>query len=163
MADNLQPSVLSISERYGVGIVLRRSIGCMLDSAFVLAVLATLQHSLGDAYQKIGSEIWLLLAVLYFPFCEATWGRTLGKLLVGTVVVREDGEKPTTLQALVRGVCLLVEVIPLFPMLMTFMRHKQRMGDLLAGTYVLRHYDYQVMKSWQKVDFSKPIRREPTI
>jgi hypothetical protein len=45
---------------------------------------------------------WLLFGVVragYYVLCEATTGRTVGKLVSGTRVVTESGGKPTTLQS----------------------------------------------------------------
>ncbi|HEY0340600.1 MAG TPA: RDD family protein [Steroidobacteraceae bacterium] len=58
---------------------------------------------------------WLLLSVVrlgYYYVCEATTGRTVGKLVSGTRVVSESGGKPTNLQILQRT---LSRVVPFEP------------------------------------------------
>jgi uncharacterized RDD family membrane protein YckC len=87
---------------------------------------------------------WLVALVAYFVVFEALWGRTLGKLITGTVVIDRDGRAPGFAKAIARTVLRLVEVNPLLIgglpagiALLVTKRH-QRMGDLLAGTYVVR-------------------------
>ncbi len=73
-------------------------------------------------------------------------GRTLGKLALGLRVVRDDGGPISFRQALVRGLSSLVLEKPgmLFPIstsagLITalFNGHNKRLGDLMAGTFVV--------------------------
>jgi uncharacterized RDD family membrane protein YckC len=58
---------------------------------------------------------WLLFGVVrvgYYFLCEATTGRTVGKLVSGTRVVTESGGKPTTLQILQRTLSRMVPFEP---------------------------------------------------
>jgi uncharacterized RDD family membrane protein YckC len=48
----------------------------------------------------------------YYFLCEATTGRTVGKLVSGTRVVTESGGKPTTLQILQRTLSRMVPFEP---------------------------------------------------
>lgn len=50
----------------------------------------------------------ILLMLLYYMPQEALWGRTLGKLIVGTRVVNLDGEKINIAQALGRTLCRFI-------------------------------------------------------
>ena len=70
-------------------------------------------------------------------------GGSLGKLATGVRVVREDGRRPGVGRALVRGLLWAVDGLPccapivgLITMLAT--DRKQRVGDLVAGTFVVR-------------------------
>ena len=82
-----------------------------------------------------------LLNVGYFTIMEATTGATIGKLAVGTRVVREDFSKidfgPALIRNLVRIVdyffCFLIGLI----MIATNQR-RQRLGDMAANTLVVR-------------------------
>jgi uncharacterized RDD family membrane protein YckC len=58
---------------------------------------------------------WLLFAGIrtgYYFSCEATTGRTVGKLVSGTRVVSESGGRPTLVQILQRTVSRLVPFEP---------------------------------------------------
>jgi len=71
-----------------------------------------------------------------------TRGRSLGKLLAGLRVVRDDGGPIRARHALIRGLLAVPEIylsygsIALITSLLN--RRGKRLGDLLAGTYVIR-------------------------
>lgn len=80
---------------------------------------------------------------VYGFFCEARFGRTLGKMLLGLKVVTSLGGQPGLLKVFVRNVVRVVELAMPFAMamailVMVFTRRTQRLGDLLAGTGVRR-------------------------
>jgi len=99
-------------------------------------------------------EGWLLAVVLlllgfgllgYFILLEAlNGGRTLGKQLLGIRVVMETGRAVTPTAAIVRNLVRLLDCyFPLLPFLpglvMVFLHNRnQRLGDLAAGTIVVR-------------------------
>ena len=83
----------------------------------------------------------LLVGLLYHILLEGTYGQTLGKKLLGIVVVREDGEQCTYTAATIRTVLRFVDWLPVayligFASISLTERH-QRLGDLLAGTVVV--------------------------
>jgi len=49
---------------------------------------------------------------LYYLFFESIFGKTLGKLITGTVVVNELGTKPTFKQFFARSLCRLIPFEP---------------------------------------------------
>jgi uncharacterized RDD family membrane protein YckC len=69
-------------------------------------------------------------------------GRTLGKRWTGLRVVRTGGRPVTFIPSCVRNVMRLVDILPSFyavGMLSIFVtRNNQRLGDLAAGTYIVR-------------------------
>ena len=71
-----------------------------------------------------------------------TRGRSLGKLAAGLRVVRDDGGPIRFRQALVRGLLSVVEIYALSGSMAIIAsllnRRGKRVGDLLAGTYVVR-------------------------
>jgi hypothetical protein len=69
-------------------------------------------------------------------------GQTLGKKVVGIKVIRLDGKDPTPADFLARAIFLLPDVIlssgiPAV-LLISSGRHKQRLGDMVAGTAVIQ-------------------------
>jgi hypothetical protein len=86
----------------------------------------------------------LFLVLFAYPIAlETLWrGRTLGKMALGLRVVTVEGGPVRFRHAAIRAVLALVEVLGLFgsiailSVLMT--RRNQRLGDLAAGTLVLR-------------------------
>jgi uncharacterized RDD family membrane protein YckC len=110
---------------------------------------------------EVGIAIWLLLWFVmewfYGGLLETFWnGQTLGKRMLGMRVLRTDGQPINGLQAVMRNVLRLVDLMPLVPLtagaevgqgilpmcligLLTPMmtRRSQRLGDLVCGTMVV--------------------------
>ncbi|CAA9239505.1 MAG: hypothetical protein AVDCRST_MAG76-1681 [uncultured Acidimicrobiales bacterium] len=87
--------------------------------------------------------VWFLVVHVIL---QGLTGGSLGKLVTGVRVVREDGHRPGVGRALVRGLLWVVDGLPccaplvgLITMLAT--GRKQRVGDLVARTFVVRSAD----------------------
>ena len=105
-----------------------------------------------------GTSMWqrvLVLIILYVPAIGYTFlsellfgGRTLGKYIMKTRVVMADGSSPTMGALLLRYVCEMVDIwmgcIGLVFIIGT--RRHQRLGDLAAGTMVVRTEDMSHMR-----------------
>lgn len=82
--------------------------------------------------------------LLVFPIAsEVLWrGRTVGKLIFGLKVVGVDGSRLTNRQAMVRGFVAVPEIFLSLGVLamasMVLSERNQRLGDLAAGTVVIR-------------------------
>ncbi len=149
-----------ISSGYGNEIIVRRWIGCWIDFVVMIGVLVAADGILGnDLYQKT-LIVWLGIAVLYIPVLEATTGRTLGKLVSGTVVVDHGGSVPSIGKVVVRTLLRLFEVNPFLAggipagLIANFSKTHQRLGDMAADTYVILRRDTSrlgppsAMRSW---------------
>jgi uncharacterized RDD family membrane protein YckC len=83
------------------------------------------------------------LWILYFTYLEATSGQTLGKRLLNLRVVDPaTGRPPSFEKSFVRSILRIVDWLP-FLYLLGFIialvtERKQRLGDLAAGTIVVR-------------------------
>jgi uncharacterized RDD family membrane protein YckC len=83
-----------------------------------------------------------ILAMAYYILMEGYLGQTLGKMLLGIKVVREDtGEVPGIRVAAIRSVLRIVD--GLFSYLVAFVTvlisgKNQRLGDMVAHTLVVR-------------------------
>jgi hypothetical protein len=91
--------------------------------------------------------VWLVVVVAaligYFPVSEAVWsGKTLGKLVMRLRVVDAKGGPVSVSQAIVRNLVRLVDFLPLYyavgAVTMFVNQRGQRLGDLAAGTVVVR-------------------------
>lgn len=122
---------------------MRRWLGCWIDLFGAIACLIIPELILGNAVYQQTLGLWLLLAVAYFVVPEWRWGRTLGKLMTGTVIVNERGGLPGIGQVMVRTVFRLFEVNPLIAggipagIAAAVGKRKQRLGDMAANTYVI--------------------------
>jgi uncharacterized RDD family membrane protein YckC len=85
--------------------------------------------------------------VLAYPFAfEALAGATPGKLLAGLGVRSEAGGKPSLAAVLIRNLMRLVDYPLFFLTAAAFMEstsRRQRLGDLLAGTVVVRRVVFE--------------------
>lgn len=88
--------------------------------------------------------IWWSVSVaaygVYGFMFELLRGRTPGKALIGAVVVREDGSRPTPLQYAGRNFLRVIELLPPFWILLVLIAitpNRQRLGDLFSATLVL--------------------------
>lgn len=89
---------------------------------------------------------WYFVAVVYAAYC-GTWewfsGTTPGKHFLGCRVVAAGGEKPDRMQIIARNCLRIPELgLPLAGMFSVFLmavisRNHQRIGDVVAGTYVV--------------------------
>jgi uncharacterized RDD family membrane protein YckC len=96
----------------------------------------------GASLSGLAALAFFILSVAYFIVLEGYLGQTLGKMLLGIKVVREDtGEVPGIKAATIRTVMRLID--GLFAYLVAFIavlasQKNQRLGDMLANTLVVR-------------------------
>ena len=87
----------------------------------------------------------VLTVVLAFVVPGAIAGSSLGKALFGIRVVRPDGSSPGALRSLARAAAWLVDglalLLPFGLWLIMFTPGHRRVGDYVAGTYVVRRAD----------------------
>ncbi|MEM9702205.1 MAG: RDD family protein, partial [Planctomycetota bacterium] len=146
---------------------------------FAAAILATFLGVLGLGGSAVGAFLLLLFLSewAYFTLCEAFYGgRTLGKLAFGLKVVRTDGGPVTFWPALVRNLLRFADSLPVLisppPHIMgglplygigtlccTLTPRRQRVGDLFAGTVVVRTQPARVPKQPVILDKISPIDR----
>jgi uncharacterized RDD family membrane protein YckC len=111
----------------------------------VLVAAGALAGALVSSTVGVVLGIVLLFAVVvgYPIVCETLWrGRTVGKALFGLRVVTREGAPVRFRHAAIRGVLRIFEVLLLLgaPAVLAAMvsRDDQRLGDLAAGTIVVR-------------------------
>jgi uncharacterized RDD family membrane protein YckC len=118
-----------------------------LFTAMVIAAV-----SLGFAFNqwRFGALVFVLLGFAlflgYFPISEALWsGRTIGKRALRLRVVGDQGEPVRLGQVAVRNLIRIVDFLPVFygiGLSVMFINGRgKRLGDLAAGTLVVRERD----------------------
>ena len=122
---------------------------------FVIATLVFLGSLWGFStlYDIVGGRLLGVYGVLmlltffiawsYFILLEWLWqGQTIGKRIYGLRVIRDDGAPAGFLAVLIRNVLRLVDFLPAFYGLglltIIVTSRSQRLGDIAAGTYVVR-------------------------
>lgn len=140
--------VEDIARRSDAGrLLVLRWVGAWIDFVALILFLAAAQLVLGERLYDETLYILLGALILYFPVTEGIWGRSLGKLITGTIVVDSSGRAPGMLKAGLRTVARIVEVNPLLAgglpagIVLLLSKRRQRLGDMLARTYVVRARD----------------------
>ena len=133
--------IAELGSRLGAGLIDAAILGAVLAALALLAGVAGSLGLLGLASDLPGAAFAALLLALvwgYFPFFEeVAGGRTPGKRALGLRVIQTDGQPaglgPVLLRNLLRPLDLFIG-----PALMLLTRRRQRLGDLAAGTLVVR-------------------------
>jgi uncharacterized RDD family membrane protein YckC len=123
-------------------------------AVFAIIVVAIALGAMADPFGPGGDLVvgsvyailLLLLGLLFFLYkllLEAFWnGQTLGKRVVGIRVVKANGLPVDFLQVLVRNLMRIVDYLPGYYILgsiVVLASHRgQRLGDMVAGTVVVR-------------------------
>ena len=119
------------------------SLALLVGGIWSLAMLAR-SASLDEGYLAAGSVLISAFALLGIPVLAETvsGGRSLGRWAVGTRVVRDDGGPVHVRQSILRAVSALFEIWTVSGMLALAIAlvdaRSRRLGDLLAGTFVLQ-------------------------
>lgn len=123
-------------------------VGFLLFSVFI-GVLGGLTEATQKAFSALPEQLFGLLVIFfYYVILEATTGRTLGKLITGTKVVRDNGEPPGLLRVMGRT---LLRFIPFEAF--SFLGSSDRgWHDRGSGTRVVRtrpsKYDRMQQEDW---------------
>ena len=116
-----------------------------LLSALLSRLFGTTTDASGFDYTSLspgGSLVLFLLVIGYYVLMEGLLGRTVGKMVTGIRVVREDGTTPPGVgAAAIRTLCRIVD--GLFGYLVGFIivlagDRRRRLGDMAAKTQVVR-------------------------
>jgi uncharacterized RDD family membrane protein YckC len=142
---DLRHDVAGAGSRFAAGLL----DGMLLGSAYIAFVIAILISASVDPSGLSGFVAGLLgggavLAVLaYHVLCHALWsGQTPGKRSLGIRVLSADGHPATLFQILLRALLWPIDMIPIplptgLIVIAATPKH-QRLGDLFAGTLVVR-------------------------
>jgi uncharacterized RDD family membrane protein YckC len=131
-------------QNVGVGL---RFVAVLIDG-ILLGILAYLMAAVtgGTTATGFGLEgapafLFFLLSFLYYWLLETYLGGTLGKLILGMRVVMEDGSPVTLTAALIRNLLRIIDGLFAYLLGAIFIwtsPAKQRLGDRLAKTYVVK-------------------------
>lgn len=151
-----------------------RSAAAMIDMAirFVFLLLLSLFGGILDGVGGgalpgwVGTTVLIFsifgIVVLYPLLFEALWGKTPGKAALGLRVVTSEGAPINFRQASIRAAIGLFEIFTfsgtIAAIAMVVTAKSQRLGDLAAGTMVLRQR--QAAPKPQAVRFAAPVGAE---
>ena len=113
----------------------RRAIARAVDGVFVGAPFLIPVLGLGFAL----SVALVAICLLYFFVCEALWGQTLGKRLLGLRVLMRDGGPATAKAVGLRTSTRIIEDGPIgLAVFLASGKRRGRLGDMLGDTIVAR-------------------------
>jgi uncharacterized RDD family membrane protein YckC len=116
------------------------ALGITLGLGVAAALLEAVAGGVGAVLALVG---YFVINWGYMTFLEVIWsGQTLGKRVMGLRVISETGVRVTPLQSLLRNLARLIDSTPAIYLVggltALFSRSQQRLGDLIAGTIVVR-------------------------
>ncbi len=133
----------------------------------IIFVAAFAAGAVGEVVGLIAFIVTLFLLLFgYSAILEWLWkGRTLGKMALGLRVVTIEGAPVGFVQCAIRSMMQLVDIytngggVAIVSALLT--PRSQRLGDLAAGTFVIRERRSATDGTSQAIDFRPPMGYEP--
>lgn len=134
------------------GVLDRRSEAAILDTVFLVVTLGVVGFLVGalmggGTAGGLGTALvfasfgTLVVVPFYYTTLEGYAGQTVGKRIVGIVVVRTDGSRCTWQASVVRNLVRVVDALPAFYLVGILVSRlndrRQRLGDHAAGTVVV--------------------------
>lgn len=101
----------------------------ILSSLFGLTSVAQSVQELGDLGWNI---IVIIFSIFYYTVMEGLFGRSIAKFITGTVVVDENGEKPSFGTIFKRSLCRLIPFDAF-----SFLGNSRGWHDSMSDTYVV--------------------------
>lgn len=136
---SLEFTLASLSDR-----IVGQIIDWLVLNAYLVVIFILMANGL---FEEIDSDVAMYIFfalclpyLLYFLLFEAlNHGQTVGKMVMKTRVINQDGTSPTLSQYILRYILLFVDLGIFFVGLLPIMisRYHQRFGDLAAGTIVV--------------------------
>lgn len=123
-----------------------------LGVALVASLTALASLGVGSLVFFVG---WFLVDWGYMSFFELLWsGQTVGKRALGLRVIQESGVRVGFYQSVLRNLLRPVDSLPVFYLVggvfALFSRSQQRLGDLVAGTIVVRERRLKIPSSLER-------------
>ena len=126
-------------------VIHRRTLAFVADAILLGGIIfAAVRRLTQSRVQQfvVGGASTVIFGLLYHVVLEGRFGQTPGKKLFAIAVVRENGEPCTYTAATIRTLLRFVDWLPVGYLVgfasILLTEHDQRLGDLLAGTVVVR-------------------------
>ena len=124
-------------------VVWRRVVAIIIDIVLIGIVSSVISGILAQARLAVlGSLFGLVIGFGYYIYFEGSYGQTIGKMALDIVVVTEDGGPVDFGPSAIRNLLRIVDVLPAFYLIgfvaVLVTDRKQRLGDIVADTVVVR-------------------------
>lgn len=147
----------NVTIKYQLASLLRRSIGLIIDYIIIflyayIFIYSTIEFididwlfsSILPEWMRYVVLFIMLVPVIFYHFLSESLlgGKTIGKIITGTRVTNLDGSTPGLLSYFLRWIILPVDLFPtaigIGGVFIALSKKHQRIGDLAAGTIVVR-------------------------
>lgn len=110
--------------------------------------------------------IWFLIDWGYMVLLETVWsGQTVGKKMMGLRVIQDTGVRVGVYQSLLRNLVRPLDKLPILYLVggiaALFSGSQQRLGDLLAGTIVVRERRLKIPAQLERPDGDTSLLADP--
>ncbi|MDR6551557.1 RDD family protein [Paenibacillus qinlingensis] len=155
-------TIEQIVSQYRFGMIARRWGALWVDGVILWILPAIPVITLGEGvYQK---TLWLWIALLfsYIFVMEGLLGWTIGKWLFRIRVVNVEGKAPGLVKAFIRTFLKVFEANPMMlgggvaGIVALISKKRQRLGDMLAKTYVVKREDVSKITPLEKSAEAEP-------
>lgn len=123
--------------------IIPRHMAAGLDCAILFVTSIAAAKLIGNKLPLLQLTAFMIVIPGYYFASEALFSRTVGKWVMGLIVVNYDGSKPSRRAIAVRTLFRFIEVNPLLlgalpaALSVIFSKHRQRWGDRYAKTLVV--------------------------
>lgn len=126
--------------------IFKRVIAVIIDHAILLISFYAIYTQLwqGDINNVAVSTnqfiIFTAITIGYFFSLEWLFHKSIGKKIMGLKVIRITGQSPDLLSSLIRNIIRPIDFIGFYLLGLIFITYSdlnQRLGDMIAGTYVI--------------------------
>lgn len=137
-------------------VVARRIFAQIIDTVFVGFIIGLFLAVSGQNSRSLFLFLGVLAALVYWFALEGlTDGKTVGKVVTGIKVVKEDGSKCSIGASITRNLLDIIDGLFYYLvgfLVMAFSDERQRIGDRLAGTMVVRAEPTDTASETESVD-----------
>jgi uncharacterized RDD family membrane protein YckC len=153
MPDITMKTPCELAAMYRSKIVARRWLATMADMLVLLVICGGIGAATDPRSTALSITLFFGVPAVYYIVCETVFGRTLGKLVTGLIVINARGTRPSVGEAVIRTLTRFIEVNPVLfgglpaGIIADRSRCRQRIGDMLAGTYVVFAKDLALMSA----------------
>ncbi|MCQ2288799.1 MAG: RDD family protein [Muribaculaceae bacterium] len=129
----------SVTERMAAQLIDILIITLYTSAMLYMLYLVNISSSLGKYDVWFYLFVYVLPPLLYQPVCERlNHGQSVGKMIMKTQVIMLDGSTPTLGAYAMRWALYWIDIMGMGLIFILFNKNNQRMGDLAAGTIVIK-------------------------
>lgn len=135
----------------------KRLLALFIDTMFLIFASTYVIANFGFS-ETLVVIVFLIVASVafnYYAFAEWRWGATFGKKALQMRVRTLDNRPITWNAAAIRNLLRMVDFFLVGPIMIAVTKRKQRLGDKLAKTVVVKHVD-----AWEQRPATQPAEQQ---